>query len=63
MLNQYVVGDAFVRELEMSQITLRLVDKSSEKNETHVLAKLTGQTLTTLQRCLVGIRISLCWLS
>ncbi|KAH8690070.1 putative membrane bound C2 domain protein [Talaromyces proteolyticus] len=46
------VGDAFVRELEFSQITLRLVDNSSEKEESHVIAKLTGPTLSTLQRCL-----------
>lgn len=48
-------GDAFVRELEFSRITLRLVSKESksgdDENE-HVIAKLTGQTLTTLQQCL-----------
>ncbi|CRG83503.1 Tricalbin-1 [Talaromyces islandicus] len=43
-------GDAFVRELEASQITLRLVE--GDKDETRVLAKLTGPTLPTLQRCL-----------
>ncbi|EED19084.1 membrane bound C2 domain protein (vp115), putative [Talaromyces stipitatus ATCC 10500] len=46
------VGDAFIRELDMSQITLRLVEKSSDKDEKHVIAKLTGDTLSTLQRCL-----------
>jgi Ca2+-dependent lipid-binding protein len=48
------VGDGFVRELDMSQITLRLVEKIDNKDETdsHTIAKLTGQTLPTLQRCL-----------
>ncbi|OKL63539.1 hypothetical protein UA08_01208 [Talaromyces atroroseus] len=46
------VGDAFIRELDMSQITLRLVEGTSDKEEKHVLAQLTGDTLTTLQRCL-----------
>lgn len=46
------MGDAFIRELDMSQLTLRLVEKSSEKDEKRVLAKLTGETLSTLQRCL-----------
>ena len=48
-------GDAFVRELEMSQITLRLTEKTDKKGEgdqDHVIAKLKGSTLTTLQRCL-----------
>jgi hypothetical protein len=43
----------------MSQITLRLVEMSNDKDETHVIAKLTGQTLATLQRCLVGIQLLL----
>ncbi|ODH23066.1 hypothetical protein ACO22_05420 [Paracoccidioides brasiliensis] len=49
------VGDAFVRELEVSKITLRLVDKTDTKGEGeghHALAKLTGPTLSTLQQCL-----------
>lgn len=48
-------GDAFVRELEMSKITLRLTEKpdtSGSKEDSHVVAKLTGQTLSTLQQCL-----------
>ena len=49
-------GDAFVRELDMSKITVRLVEKSdaSGKNddEDHVVAKLSGQTHATLQQCL-----------
>ena len=47
-----IVGDAFIRELDMSQLTLRLVQKSNDKDEKHVIAKLTGDTLSTLQRCL-----------
>ena len=52
------MGDAFVRELEYSKITLRLVEKTDKKGEEegdHALAKLSGSTLTTLQNCLVRI--------
>ncbi|RDI82640.1 hypothetical protein Vi05172_g7461 [Venturia inaequalis] len=48
-------GDAIVRELAESRITLRLVehaDKEGKGEQTHVLAKLTGPTLATLERCL-----------
>lgn len=48
-------GDAFVRELDVSQITLRLTEKTDSKGEgdqDHVIAKLKGSTLTTLQQCL-----------
>ncbi len=48
-------GDAFVRELDVSQITLRLTEKTDKKGENdpdHVIAKLKGPTLTTLQQCL-----------
>jgi Ca2+-dependent lipid-binding protein len=49
-------GDAFVRELDMSKITMRLTEKADTKgineDEDHVIAKLQGQTLPTLQRCL-----------
>lgn len=48
-------GDAMVRELDVSKITLRLVEKSDNKGEgddDHVIAKLTGPTLQTLQQCL-----------
>ena len=49
-------GDAFVRELDMSRITLRLAEKAAndqngEESEDSI-AKLQGQTLPTLQRCL-----------
>jgi len=49
------VGDAFVRELEFSKITLRLVDKNDPKDDSdeHSVAKLAGDTFTTLQRILV----------
>jgi Ca2+-dependent lipid-binding protein len=55
--NHTAVGDAFVRELEFSKITLRLVEKSNTKddNEEHTLAKLTGDTYSTLQRILVRL--------
>ncbi|CAL5869238.1 uncharacterized protein PFLUO_LOCUS3466 [Penicillium psychrofluorescens] len=48
------IGDAFVRELEFSKITLRLVrkDDTKESNDEHTVAKLTGDTLSTLQRIL-----------
>jgi C2 domain len=48
-------GDAFVRELDVSQITLRLTEKTDKKGESdpdHVIAKLKGPTQTTLQQCL-----------
>jgi Ca2+-dependent lipid-binding protein len=48
------VGEAFVRELEFSKITLRLVNKDDPKDssEEHIVAKLTGDTLPTLMRML-----------
>ncbi|KAK5228196.1 Tricalbin-2 [Exophiala xenobiotica] len=48
-------GDAMVREIDMSRITLRLVektDKSGKQDQDDIVAKLTGPTLTTLQQCL-----------
>ncbi|KAF9886442.1 hypothetical protein FE257_011474 [Aspergillus nanangensis] len=47
-------GDAFVRELEFSKITLRIVDKKDPKDDSneHTIAKLTGDTYSTLQRIL-----------
>jgi hypothetical protein len=49
-------GDAMVREIDVSQITLRLREKSEQKGtgEEVTLAKLTGDTLGTLKQCLVG---------
>ncbi|KAI9730690.1 MAG: hypothetical protein M1834_005658 [Cirrosporium novae-zelandiae] len=50
------VGNAFVRELEFSKITLRIREKLDKKgeddNEEHTIAKLTGPTLQTLQNAL-----------
>ncbi|KIX07732.1 uncharacterized protein Z518_02386 [Rhinocladiella mackenziei CBS 650.93] len=48
-------GDAMVREIDMSRITLRLTektDKAGKSDEEDVIAKLTGPTLVTLQQCL-----------
>ncbi|KAJ0420392.1 C2 domain-containing protein [Aspergillus carlsbadensis] len=47
------IGDAFVRELEFSKITLRIVEKLNAKDDDeHIVAKLTGDTYSTLQRIL-----------
>ncbi|KAF9635988.1 putative membrane bound c2 domain protein [Lasiodiplodia theobromae] len=49
------VGDAMVRELDFSRITLRLVehlDKKGEGEDDHIIGKLQGSTLDTLRRCL-----------
>ena len=57
MLTIPLVGDAFVRELGVSRITLRLVEKADSKSEEssdHAIAKLTGPTLQTLQHSLVS---------
>jgi Ca2+-dependent lipid-binding protein len=53
-LNSSDIGEAFVRELEFSKMTLRLVHKNDhhESNDEHTVAKLTGNTLTTLQHIL-----------
>lgn len=47
-------GDCFVRELDMSRITLRIVKSNDEPGDDkdRALAKLTGPTLQTLQNCL-----------
>ena len=50
-------GDAFVRELDFSRITLRLrqkSDKNGDNEDEDILAKLQGSTLDTLQRCFVS---------
>lgn len=50
-------GDAFVRELDFSKITLRLREKTDRKGDgdksDSTTAKLTGSTMDTLLRCLV----------
>lgn len=46
-----------VRELDLSRITLRLVDKVDKKGEEdsdNVIAKLVSDTLPILQRCFVS---------
>lgn len=50
------IGDCFVRELDFSQITIRLREKGSrgDDKKDHVLSKLTGTTIATLKQCLVG---------
>ena len=59
-------GDAFVRELDVSKITLRLKEKQDKKGDNehdndHTIAKLQGNTLDVLQKCLVRIqRIGIC---
>jgi Ca2+-dependent lipid-binding protein len=53
-----LAGNAMIRELDMSQITLRLlesVNKQGQGAEEHAIAKLTGPTLSTLQRALVSV--------
>lgn len=49
-------GDAFVRELDFSRITVRLVEQTDNAGKgtdaDHVVAKLQGNTLQTLQQCL-----------
>ncbi|KAK5165778.1 Tricalbin-2 [Saxophila tyrrhenica] len=48
-------GDAMVRELDLSRITLRLVseiDNKGEDDEDDIKAKIQGPTLDTLKRCL-----------
>ncbi|KAL9099720.1 MAG: hypothetical protein Q9163_004819 [Psora crenata] len=48
-------GDAMVRELDVSKITLRLKEKQDKKGEVSedtTIAKLQGNTIDVLQRCL-----------
>lgn len=56
-------GDAMVRELDVSKITLRLKakqDRKGDENEESTIAKLQGQTLQTLQKCLVSRIYGVC---
>jgi len=49
-----------IRELDFSKITLRIIehiDKDGDGDEDHIIAKLTGNTIDTLRRCLVSIRL------
>lgn len=57
-LTPCLVGDAMVRELDFSRITLRIIehlDKKGEGEDDHIIAKLQGSTLDTLRRCLVSL--------
>ena len=53
------VGDAFVRELDFSKITLRLRERVDSKGDDkdNTYAKLVGDTLDTLKTCLVSLSI------
>ena len=48
------IGDGFVRELEFSRITMRLVEKTDTKSqdESNILATLGGDTADVLKMCL-----------
>lgn len=46
------IGDAFVRELEFSRITLRLVEHHKNKDYGELIAELKGNTLSLLKQCL-----------
>lgn len=57
MLNHVIVGDAMVRELDFSRMTLRLVEENDSKSggkDEHIIAKLAGNTIDTLKRCFVS---------
>lgn len=53
-----LAGDAFIRELDVSRVTLRLNEKQDKKGDSdhdeHTIAKLHGNTIDVLQRCLVS---------
>ena len=56
-VNLNETGDAMIRELDVSRITLRLmekVDKKGEGKEDHIYAKLAGQTIEILRQALVS---------
>lgn len=53
--NYNETGDVMVRELDLSKLTLRLVstiDQKGQGKDSPIKAKLTGNTLETLRRCL-----------
>ena len=59
-----LAGDAFVRELDFSRIQLRLKEKQDKKGENDAedtIAKLHGDTLDVLRKCLVCIASSRQW--
>ena len=53
-----IAGDAIVRELDVSKITLRIKEKQDknggDEDSENTIAKMSGSTLDTLQRCLVS---------
>ena len=56
ILTEEIAGDAMVREMDFSKITLRIVgeaDQKGEGKENRIKAKLVGNTVDTLRRCLV----------
>ena len=55
-----IAGDAFVRELDFSKIQIRLKEKQDKKGENDaedIIAKLRGDTLDVLRKCLVSIAL------
>ena len=54
LMDKRIVGDAFVRELEFSKVTLRLREHGKDGDEEdEILGRLTGSTLETVKQCLV----------
>lgn len=55
LISYFLVGDCMVRELDFSKVTIRLRESSKDKehDEDDIVAKLTGQTMSTLRQCLV----------
>ena len=57
-MHETLAGDAFIRELDVSRVTLRLNEKQDKKGDSdhdeHTIAKLHGNTIDVLQRCLVS---------
>jgi len=48
-----IAGDALIRELDISRITIRIREKEKDNDNHKVYAKLTGQTREVLQKHLV----------
>lgn len=48
-----IAGDALIRELDFSRITIRIREKEKDNDNHKVYAKLTGQTREVLQKHLV----------
>ncbi|KAF3932776.1 Tricalbin-1 [Dactylella cylindrospora] len=48
------IGDAFVRELEFSRVTVRLVETNKDKvDKDDIIAELKGDTISILRQCLL----------